>query len=89
MAFKGMDVDEARVGSTKLTGAKSALEQTKSSLQTTVTNIHAAWKGQDSDNFLQEWEGTHKGRLQEIIDAIEAFKNKLDGQIQEQETASS
>ncbi|HRW01670.1 MAG TPA: WXG100 family type VII secretion target [Tetrasphaera sp.] len=89
MAFKGMDVDEARTGVSNLKKGVESLRQAKSQLNGHTNHVHGIWKGQDSDKFKGDWDGTHAPKIDTIIGALEQFIGELEKQIREQESASA
>jgi len=89
MAFKGMDVEEARTGAQNLRKGVEALRTAKTQLSNYANHVHGIWKGQDSDQFKGDWDGNHSQKIDGVINALEEFITRLDKQIVEQEQASS
>lgn len=83
MAVVGADVSELRSTAKQLTQTADTLENSKRSLDTTVSNV-SVWRGQDADRFRSTWEsqwsGSLKGAAAALREAADILRRNADDQ---------
>lgn len=86
MAVWGLDVEQVR----QLSGKLNQEANTIQGVLTTLTNQlgNTQWTGPDSDQFRNDWSGTHTAALQKVIQALQDASQRASQNASEQESAS-
>lgn len=71
MALLGMDVDEVeRIGHDLINTQVKLLENVLNAINGHVGHLPGIWHGNDSNQFIQLWESTHKPALNTLMEHI-------------------
>ncbi|MGH3260546.1 MAG: WXG100 family type VII secretion target, partial [Trebonia sp.] len=73
---------------TKLSAQKQALEQVRSTVNSTIASATSVWKGPDVGKFQSDWHG-HQASLQRAEQAIEELITKARTNMAQQHQTSS
>lgn len=90
MALVGMDTDLAQTQHSSLTTQGiDAIQNILTSLDGLLGQIADNWKGNDSVNFHQEYQTTHRTQLNTLHQELTAFAQKFNQNIQDQINVSA
>lgn len=90
MAFEGMDTDLAGTQlSTLQTQGVDAVQTVISSMNSLIGEIANNWKGPDASNFHNDWQSSLSSQLNNVHQALIAFHQHFNANIQQQVQASS
>jgi len=87
MAFEGMDIAGVQALVTKLNHQRQALENVRSTVNSTVSSANSVWKGPDVQKFEADWQ-SHQISLQRAEQAIQELVTKAQQNISQQQQAS-
>jgi hypothetical protein len=87
MTFYGADVSQLRALAKAADKAASLLSSRASSLQSQIQA--APWKGADSEQFRQDWAGSHRPGLERVVSSLRQNSKLLLKHADEQEKASA
>ncbi len=85
--FTGMDIPAVQQLSQQLTTKASEIQQIMQTLTSSLQNTQ--WVGNDREQFVSQWEGTHVTALNNIINGLNEASQKASKNAQEQEAASN
>lgn len=88
MAWLGMNLDTVKGELPKWQNLSEELNGIIQNVTTQVQQANEAWNGTDSEQFVSEWEGTHRPQLEKIKTMIDELVEKLGSDIQQQGEAS-
>ena len=86
MAMLGADVEALRNLSTRLNTGSNDIQNQKNQLSNALRGIE--WRGQDADQFRNQWETEHVPALDRIARALEEAGKHANRNAQQQEDAS-
>ncbi|NQX16050.1 WXG100 family type VII secretion target [Rathayibacter sp. VKM Ac-2857] len=86
MAVWGLDVEQVRTLSTKLTTEASNIQSILNSLTTQLGNTE--WTGPDATQFRGDWSGNHTASLRSVINALEEAGRKASDNATQQDQIS-
>ena len=85
MALVGMDTDLATSQHTQLsTQGEQAIQQIIQTLDSLLGQIADNWRGNDSTNFHNDWQSTHRTQLSNIATSLGDFATTFNNNIQQQ-----
>ena len=89
MDFIGMDTGQAREHAERLRAAAQRLGSEHAVLSSAVQASHAFWSGPDAEAFRSTWADGAGRLLHQLVGELEESASVLDGDVQEQESASA
>lgn len=89
MAWLGMNLETVKGELPKWQNLAEELNGIVTNVNTQVQAANEAWNGTDSEQFVSEWEGTHRPALEKIKQLIEQLCEQLQADIQQQGEASA
>jgi uncharacterized protein YukE len=69
MAVWGLDVEQVRQLSSRLSSEAQSIQQILSTLTSQLGNTQ--WMGPDADRFRQDWSGSHTAALKSVIQGLQ------------------
>lgn len=87
MAFVGMDVEQVQNLSRQLNQKASEIDNIISTLNSTLQGTD--WKGQDAEQFRNDWNSTLTQKLRQVSEALKQAGQRASQNAQEQQAASS
>lgn len=88
MAWLGMNLDVVQGELPKWTNLSEELGGVINNVNTQVQAANEAWNGTDSEQFVSEWDGTHRPQLEKIRGLIDQLCEQLQSDIQQQSETS-
>ncbi|QNN82197.1 WXG100 family type VII secretion target [Brachybacterium sp. Z12] len=89
MEFVGMDTGQGREHAERLRTAAQRLGSEHAVLSSTVQASEAFWRGPDAEAFRSTWADGAGRLLHQLVGELEESASVLDGDVEEQESASA
>ena len=86
MAMLGADVEALRNLGTRLNNGSTEIQNQKNQLSRALDGVE--WRGNDADQFRNEWQSNHLPALERVARALEEAGKHASRNAQQQEDAS-
>ncbi|MBC3764159.1 WXG100 family type VII secretion target [Quadrisphaera oryzae] len=86
MAMVGMNVEQVEGVARQLSDAGQQIQQLSAKLSSLLQS--AEWVGNDQQQFLNEWNGTHRTALQRVVDGLNQASQAASRNAREQRDVS-
>jgi uncharacterized protein YukE len=88
MAFEGMDIAGVQALVAKLNAQKTALNNVRTTVNSTIASASSVWKGPDVAKFQADWH-SHQVSLTQAENAIQELISKAKSNMAQQQSTSN